>query len=283
MEKENLTDQITPQTLGDIRLLADFLGPRDFPLLTRQSLKTSTGLDQADAFVLFGGSILEGVEVLHEAIENHLARTYVIVGGAGHTTQSLRDKARELFVDVRLDEGVSEARLFETLLESRYGMKADLLEEKSTNCGNNITFLLDVLEKNKVSWNSVILCQDSSMQRRMSAGLEKQLLDQFTAGSSHYMLPKTIINYAVSRPQPVIKEGRLAFDHEPLGMWKPERYLSLLLGEIPRLYDSPEGYGPNGAGYIAHVDSPQPVLEAFKRLALQFPELIRQANPAFAS
>ncbi|MGV3144729.1 hypothetical protein [Streptococcus parasuis] len=33
---------------------------------------------------LFGGSILAGGEQLAEAIRNKLAKTYVIVGGAGH-------------------------------------------------------------------------------------------------------------------------------------------------------------------------------------------------------
>ncbi len=34
------------------------------------------------------------------------------------------------------------------------------------------------------------------------------------------------------------------------------RYLALLLGELPRLLDNAQGYGPNGKGFITHVDFP---------------------------
>lgn len=43
---------------------------------------------------------------------------------------------------------------------------------------------------------------------------------------------------------------------------------SLLWGEIPRLTDDADGYGPRGKNFIAHVDIPTEV---------------RAANPAFAS
>ena len=52
----------------------------------------------------------------------------------------------------------------------------------------------------------------------------------------------------------VVRDGALAFDHEPLGMWDMGRYLELLMGEVPRLTDDEDGYGPRGAGFIAHVD-----------------------------
>ena len=42
-------------------------------------------------------------------------------------------------------------------------------------------------------------------------------------------------------------------------MWDMERYVSLLMGETPRLTDDAAGYGPHGAGYIAHVDIPEEV------------------------
>jgi hypothetical protein len=46
-----------------------------------------------------------------------------------------------------------------------------------------------------------------------------------------------------------------------------ERFVSLILGEIPRLRDDERGYGPKGRGFIAHVDVPDGVLAAFSRLA----------------
>jgi hypothetical protein len=45
-----------------------------------------------------------------------------------------------------------------------------------------------------------------------------------------------------------------------------ERFLSLLLGEIPRLRDDENGYGPNGKRFIGHVEIPDDVLAAYERL-----------------
>ena len=42
--------------------------------------------------VLFGGSIIAGGDILAEAIQNEVAKKNIIVGGAGHTTETLRNK-----------------------------------------------------------------------------------------------------------------------------------------------------------------------------------------------
>ena len=49
--------------------------------------------------------------------------------------------------------------------------------------------------------------------------------------------------------------------------------IQLALGEIPRLRDDEQGYGPRGRGYIVHVDIPEEVERAWERLAAAYPEL----------
>ena len=73
-----------------INVLGRFCGLRDIDHLNRGSLLEKYGFDQADVFVLFGGSVLAGGDVLAQAIHDQVAKAYVIVGGAGHTTDSLR-------------------------------------------------------------------------------------------------------------------------------------------------------------------------------------------------
>lgn len=80
-----------------------------------------------------------------------------------------------------------------------------------------------------------------------------------------------------------MRDGELAFRDAPRGMWTMERYLTLLMGEIPRLRDDAEGYGPRGRGFIAHVDVPEEVERAFEFLRAQFPEYVRAMNPKPAS
>lgn len=40
----------------------------------------------------------------------------------------------------------------------------------------------------------------------------------------------------------------------------------LLLGELPRLQDTPEGYGPRGKDFISHVTFPPEIRDAWRQL-----------------
>ena len=66
-------------------------------------------------------------------------------------------------------------------------------------------------------------------------------------------------------------------------MWDIDRYVNLLMGEIPRLTDDANGYGPNGKNFIAHVDIPEKVKMAFEELKKIYGEDTRKANPLYAS
>ncbi len=55
------------------------------------------------------------------------------------------------------------------------------------------------------------------------------------------------------------------------------------MGEIPRLTDDANGYGPNGKGFIAHVDISNRVLKAFNELKNEYGQEVRCANPLYAS
>lgn len=252
-----------------INLLGAFCGCRDVPALTRKCLFEKYGIQQADVMVLFGGSIIAGGDLLAQAMQAGAAKRYVIVGGEGHTTQTLRDRVHALY-PAFITDGLPEAKVFEGYLNRKYSLKPDLLECASTNCGNNITNLLALLKENKTPCGTIILAQDASMQRRMDAGMRKHS-------------PETkIINFATYSAEIIVQNGTLAFSEEISGMWPVDRYLSLLLGEIPRLTDDENGYGPNGKGFIAHVDVPANVRAAFDFLAKLSPELIREANPKYA-
>ena len=55
------------------------------------------------------------------------------------------------------------------------------------------------------------------------------------------------------------------------------------MGEIPRLNDDAEGYGPAGKNFIAHVEIPAEIRAAFQRLQTVYGSRTREANPLFAS
>lgn len=254
-----------------INILGEFCGKRDVIELTSEQLSKVYGIEQADVMVLFGGSILCGGDVLAEAMKNRIAGKYVIVGGAGHTTETLRKKMNNEIPSIDT-ENLSEAEVFSKYLKYQYDLEPDFLECKSTNCGNNITYLLDLLKENDISFKSIILSQDATMQRRMEAGLQKYIDEDIK-----------IINYAVYSAKVITENSKLIYDKAIWGMWDMNRYISLLLGEIPRLSDDENGYGPKGKGFIAHVDVPIEVRDAFNALCNDYSELIREANPLYAS
>lgn len=254
-----------------INTLGTFCGKRDISELTQEELKKVYGFEQADVFVLFGGSILEGGNVLADAMHGKVAKHYIIVGGAGHTTETLRQKMHQEVQEI-VTEGCTEAEVFAHFLELKYGLHADYLECKSTNCGNNITYLLELMQEKKIPCKSIILCQDATMQHRMEAVLRKYAENEMQ-----------IINFAAYEAYVLEEKEELSFRDEIWGMWDMERYITLLMGEIPRLTDDKNGYGPRGKDYLAHVEIPEEVAEAFAELKKVYSESIREANPLYAS
>lgn len=243
---------------ANINTLGKFCGIREINELSQEKLLEGYGIRQADVMVLFGGSILAGGDVLAEAIKNKVAKKYIIVGGAGHTTETLRQKIH--------------AEIFQSYLETVYGCRADHLETQSTNCGNNITYLLNLLREENIGFKSIILSQDASMQRRMAAGLRKYVQEDIA-----------IINYATYSANVLSMGEELCYEKEIHGMWTIDRYVNLLMGEIPRLTDDENGYGPNGKNFIAHVDIPEAVKNAFEELKFVYGDKTREANPLYSS
>lgn len=262
-----------------LNVLAAFLGMRDVGSLTRPALLDATGAPQADVMALFGGSILASGDVLADAMRSGVARTYVIVGGAGHTTEALRARVRELCPDVVFAPDAPEADVLAAYLARRHGLAADLLERRSTNCGNNVTLLLELLRASGVACRTMILSQDATMQRRMDAVLRREAPGVRAINFATYEARVA----TVGDPDAPASLDDLGYEDAPLGMWEPRRLAELLAGEIPRLTDDEAGYGPRGRGFIAHVDVPPEVRAAWERLTGALPGLVRAANPAFAT
>ena len=169
--------------------------------------------------------------------------------------------------------GKKEADIYAEYLYRQYGIVPDWIERDSTNCGNNVTNTLGILRQHQVFPKTILLIQDASMQNRMDAGFRKYLGDCVQ-----------IINFASYRVRVEVRDGTLAFSPNDIwGMWSMEEYITLLMGEIPRLLDDENGYGPNGKNFIAHVEIPDQVLRAFEELKTEYAHLIRPAQEQYTS
>lgn len=255
----------------NLNILIDFLAKRDIKTFNTTELQTKYAFKQVDVAILFGGSIPEGCDVFAKAYRQNLAKHYLIVGGTGHTTDTLRHKMQTVLNDFNTTDK-SEAEIMNYYLQTKYEINDCLLETKSTNCGNNITNTLALLGNLCINPQSILFMQDATMQMRMYAGFKKYL-------------PKIkLINYATYKVHFIVDNNQLALENNSLwGMWDIDRYITLLLGEIPRLHDTKTGYGPQGQNFIAHIDVPQQVLSAFTYLKQNLAIKAREANPLFAT
>ena len=181
--------------------------------------------DHMDLMLLFGGSLPSGWDQAAVALKSGRVGTLVLVGGQGHTTDVLRRM---------VGAGVEtvEADMMAAHLRHKHGIERVLLERASTNCGNNVTLARDLTFQHGLRPRSVALVQDPTMQRRMDAVFR-------------LVWPEAM---PVNRPAP---DGRHT--------WPRDRWISLVMGEVPRLRDDEHGYGPRGRGFIAHVDVPDEV------------------------
>jgi uncharacterized SAM-binding protein YcdF (DUF218 family) len=265
-----MTGPSAAQLAEAMDLVGAFCGPRDVASLTRSALSDAVGWEHADAIILFGGSILSGGDTMAAALAAGIATTSVIVGGQGHTTQALRDRASAVMPGADLTPA-TEADIFQRYLREVHGARADLLERESTNCGSNVRNAIRLLDEHGLASERVILIQDATMQRRMSAGWQRLRPDA------------QVLDYASYTASATGADGVVRYLDAPADMWPIERYASMLLGEIRRLRDDERGYGPRGTGWIAHVDIPVEVEEAAAVLSANDAFAPRPADPRWAS
>ena len=172
--------------------------------------------------------------------------------------------------------GRPEAHVLRDIAERFWGIDRSrvLVDDASTNCGENATFSRRVLEASGRKAETVLIVQDPTMQRRTDATFRHVFRDT----------PTAFVSWPTFTPQVALDGEGLRFTTPELpGLWPMDRFLSLLLGEIPRLRDDAAGYGPRGKGFIVHVDIPAEVEAAYAHLKLSVGEHVeRRAVPTSA-
>lgn len=251
--------QLTQQDIISLNVLSHWLALDTFTQETAAS---------AEMLILAGHAIVPNIEAaLQFAAEQRMK--LLISGGIGHSTvllkQALNDRARQK--GILPPPGETEADLLRHIAVHEYQLSDDkvLCESLSTNCGENAAFSLEMLKKAGHIPNNVLLVQDPLMQRRTTETFRFVWRETET----------TLISWPVFTPQLHLEAGRLTVvgAGTEYGLWDIERYLSMITGEIRRLQDNPQGYGPAGAGFIGHVDFPSEVTAACQRLVADNPAL----------
>lgn len=184
--------------------------------------------------------------------------------------------------------------LSQEALQSKYGKKqADVmvLFGGSILCGGD---MLAQAIRDKVANVYVIVGGEGHTTDALRKRMKEELPQLETDGQPEavcfqryieekYVPDMQIIPYAAYRARVKQEDGKLHYIEEIPGMWDMKRYVSLLLGEIQRLTDDENGYGPKGADFIAHVDIPEGVQAAYRQLSGVYENLIRKADSQYAS
>ena len=253
------------QDARDFNTLAEFLARRDVPQMSAAALQQAIGAPRAEMVLLFGGSLPEGCRLAGQLWQAGLARKVMTIGGVGHTTAAFLERFESA---LPAGHSATEGECMKEYLQSAFAIPEEdlLVERASTNCGENVRFALSILREKNALPASAIVLHDSTMQRRIGATLDRWWPEGVTR----------FVHFAAYRAQLEAGESGLTFAPNHIwGLWQPEHYMSLLLSEIPRLRDDDQGYGPNGRDFIAHVDVPEAVEAAWKRLADRYGHLLR--------
>lgn len=218
-----------------------------------------------DLIILAGNDFLPGAEGAFR-LAKRTGAPLLISGGVGHATAFLQQAvARNARYHMLETAGLSEAEILQSIATTFWGLPTSqiLLETRATNGGENGQFTRKLLEERHMTPKTAVLVQDPAMQRRAAATFQQTWQGMEPACR--------ILSWPVIVPQLTLKNGMVIFsgpeaDH-PTSL---ERFLSLVMGEIPRLRDDDNGYGPNGKGFIPHVDIPASVETDFSTLFTYF-------------
>lgn len=254
-----------------------------FPCLPEQTLAAANTLGQwlaqndfaskpepvrADAVILAGNAVIPVIDTAFDvASRNNLP--LVISGGVGHSTTFLYAAvARHSQYNLLRTTGRPEAAILADIAQQFWGIPADniIVEDQSTNCGENARFTVDVICSRGMELTTALVIQDPTMQRRTMATFAR--VSQGCANAPHWL------SYPGVVPELINTSDGLAFLPPADGLWPVDRYLSLILGEVPRLRDNAQGYGPAGRDFIVHVDFPPEVDNAWQ--VLQADEVLNE-------
>lgn len=249
------------QTVEDVNLIASFLA-------SPQIDSFDALIQTADCIVLCGSSILHCAETVFRSLykDSQLAKTLVICGGYGHSTQYLYDAIAKhrVYGRMHFPEKLPEGEILWLIYEKYFDAHrireegcAVLIEDGSTNCGENASETRMLLESQNITVENMIIVQDPTMSLRTLASFQKAYDSTDTP---------EFVTFPTFTPRVKLREGRLVYDIDIEGLWSMDRFLDLIMGEIPRLLDNETGYGPQGRNFIAHVDVPSDVLSAWTRL-----------------
>ncbi|MBM1172971.1 YdcF family protein [Microvirga arabica] len=255
----------TSQDVAALNEVAAFLALDNFGPKRSDGLPEHMAAGSVDCIILAGNCVLETAEGAFRAMKGDVGPKLLITGGVGHATEVLRRKVamhavyRAVVTDAR-----TEAHILADIAERFWSIDRSsiLIEPESTNSGENALLSRRVLENADLPVRTILLIQDPTMQRRADATFRHVWSDRPDL---------KVLNWPTFTPRVRLAGEELQFDLNGIaGLWSMDRFLALVMGEIPRLRNDLHGYGPRGKGFITHVDIPEHIEAVFAQLKNSF-------------
>ena len=186
---------------------------------------TNHTLEKSDCILALGSHDLRVPERAAELYLQGWAPLVIMSGGLGNFTQGFwKEKEADKFAAIAIQKGVP--------------AEAILIENKSTNTGENILFTQKLLEEKGLDPQSFIVVQKPYMERRSYATFKKHWPDK---------------KLVVTSPQ-------ISFEAYPTDEIPMERVINIMVGDLQRIKRYPE------MGFQIYQDIPDDVWAAYESL-----------------
>jgi uncharacterized SAM-binding protein YcdF (DUF218 family) len=187
--------------------------------------RLNQNLERADCILALGSHDLRVAERVAELYIQGFAPLVIMSGGLGNFTQDIwTEKEADKFAAIAIEKGVPK--------------DAILIENNSTNTGENILFTQKLLRKNGLDPESFIVVQKPYMERRSYATFKKHWPDK---------------KLMVTSPQ-------ISFEEYPNEEIPLERVIYIMAGDLQRIKVYPE------KGFQVYQQIPEEVWNAYQML-----------------
>ena len=181
--------------------------------------------EKADCILALGSHDLRVAERAADLYLQHFAPLLIMSGGLGNFTQDIwTEKEADKFAAIAIEKGVSP--------------DAILIENRSSNTGENILFTQELLQKKGIDLQSFIVVQKPYMERRSYATFKKVWPEK---------------KLTVTSPQ-------ISFETYPTEEIPLERVIHIMVGDLQRIKLYPE------KGFQIYQEIPEEVLSAYEKL-----------------
>lgn len=184
-------------------------------------------LKKADCIFVLGSMDTRVAEYAADLYLQGYAPVLLMSGGFGNfTTGVFKKPEAEIFADIAVGKGVPRGAI--------------LIENKSTNTGQNIEFSKRILAQQGLDPKTFILVQKPYMERRTYATFKKVWPEK---------------EFIVTSPQ-------ILFDNYPSEAYSKDQIINIMVGDLQRIKEYP------AKGFQIYQEIPTEVWSAFERLVV---------------